>query len=137
MNKFTFTPQRDCANRLARKLGYEGDNTEGKGKISQQRNVQLSVTYWSNQESLDDDIDIILGVTSDEGLMLLEYLQKTPSLLKSLKLENQVPTELFVADDDPIRVIFVEKRKKVYYPIETDPTEVTAYGTVCIFWMND
>lgn len=168
LNKFAFTPQRDWANRLARKLGYEGDNTdvnileflrqedpvkivevqeslflpEEKGKISlsfaphiepyvnsETFNYELPIDLvrkaWSN------DIDILLGVTSDEGIMFLEYLQQTPTLLKMVNLENQVPTELSVADDDPIRVMFAEKLREIYYPLGTDPTEdETAYGTV-------
>lgn len=168
LNKFTFTPQRDWANRLARKLGYNGDGKdknileflnqadpvtiveaqetlllpEEKGKIShpfaphiepyinnETFNSELPIDLvrkaWSN------NIDILLGVTSDEGLMLLEYIQKSPALLKMIKLEDLAPTELLIPDDDPIRKIFAEKLKNIYYPLDTDPTEdVTAYGQV-------
>lgn len=168
LNKFAFTPQRDWANRLASKLGYDGDNSdknilaflnqadpvkivevqdtlllpEEKGKISQpfaphiepyinsetfnsELPIDLVRKAWSN------NIDILLGVTSDEGLMFLEYLQAAPALLKMVKLENMAPTELSIADDHPIRVTFAEKLRKIYYPLETDPTEdAIAYGTV-------
>ncbi|KAJ6644259.1 Esterase B1 [Pseudolycoriella hygida] len=166
LNKFAFTPQRDWANRLARKLGYTGDNEGGsvlaflnqadpvkivefqdslllpeeRGKISlpfaphiepyinsETFNSELPIDLvrkaWSN------DIDILLGVTSDEGLMFLEYYKETPSLLKMVKLENLVPTELSVPDDSPIRMSLAEKLKKIYYPSNTNPTEdAMAYG---------
>lgn len=168
LNKFTFTPQRDWANRLARKLGYEGDSTdknilaflnqadpvkmvevqetlllpEEKGKISNafapHIEPYINSQTFNNEIPIDlvrkawsNDIDILLGVTSDEGIMFLEYLQQIPTLIKMVKLETQIPTELSVADDDPIRMTFAEKLRKIYYPLGTDPTEdVTAYGTV-------
>lgn len=168
LNKFSFTPQRDWANRLARKLGYDGDGSdknileflnradpvkivevqetlllpEERGEISQpfaphiepyingetfnsELPIDLVRKAWSN------DIDILLGVTSDEGLMLLEYIKKAPAMLQMLKLENMAPTELSIPGDDPIRVTLAEKLRKTYYPLDTDPTkDVSAYGQV-------
>lgn len=160
LNKFALTPQRDWANRLARKLGYDGANSdreilaflnqvdpvkivevqdtiflpEEKGKISmpfaphiepyvnsETFNSELPIDLvrkaWSN------DIDILLGVTSDEGLMFLEYVNQYPGMLKAVKLVDMVPGELWIPDDDPIRPVLAEKLKKVYYPLGTDPTE--------------
>lgn len=168
LNKFALTPQRDWANRLARKLGYDGDSDdksileflnqadpvkivevqdtlllpEEKGKITQpfaphvesyvdhetfnsELPIDLVRKAWSN------DIDILLGVTSDEGLLFLEYVKKIPSMLKTVKLQNLVPTELSIPENDPIRVVFAEKLKTMYYPKDTDPTEdVLAYAQV-------
>lgn len=168
LNKFCLTPQRDWANRLARKLGYDGDEDERnilafllqadpvkmvyaqdtivrpeeRQKITQAFaphiepyvnddtfNAELPIDLvrkaWSN------DIDVMLGVTSDEGLLFLEYLNQTPTLLKSLKLEMMVPGELDVAVDDPIRKTLAEKLKNIYYPLDTDPTEdFMAFGVV-------
>nr|WAU86699.1 carboxylesterase [Bradysia odoriphaga] len=166
LNKFSFTPKGDWAFRLAKKLGYDGDNhdkrileflrqadpvkivevqetlllPEEKAKISncfaphaepyannETFNTELPIDLvrkaWSNE------IDILLGVTSDEGLMVLEYLNKSPMMLKMVKLENMVPSELSIPDNDPIRVLLAEKLKQTYYPMGTDPTEdCMAYG---------
>lgn len=78
--------------------------------------IDLVRKAWSN------DIDVFIGATSDEGLMYLEYIRKTPSILKSLHLEKLIPSELCLDDDDPRRYKFAEKLRKTYYPL-TDPTE--------------
>lgn len=78
--------------------------------------IDLVRKAWSN------DIDIFIGGTSNEGLMYLEYIKKSPQLLKSLKLEKQIPSELNLNDDDPTRHKFAERLKELYYPL-TDPTE--------------
>lgn len=159
LNKFSLTPQRDWANRLACKLGYKGEESEKdvleflrkvdaeeiikvqdsllegdeKSKISMafgphiehyktdetfnlEYPIDLVRKAWSN------DIDVMVGGNSDEGLMYLEYTRKVPAILKSFSLESQVPTELNLEVDDPKRKSFGEKLRKVYYPNGTDPT---------------
>jgi cholinesterase len=159
LNKFSLTPQRDWANRLARKLGFNGSENETeileflqnadpveivkvqdslmeadeKSKISMafaphiehyktedtfnsEYPIDLVRKAWSNE------IDIMIGGTSDEGLMYLEYLQQNPALLKSFNLENQMPIELNLDVNDPKRQVFAEKLRKMYYSNSTDPT---------------
>ena len=78
--------------------------------------IELVRKAWSN------DIDVFIGGTSDEGLMYLEYIRKSPTILKSLKLEKFIPSELCLDDDDPKRSKFAEKLRETYYPL-TDPTQ--------------
>lgn len=160
LNKFSFAHQRDWANRLARKLGYEGSECdseilqflraadplkivrvqgslvkpEEKRKVGYafaphiehyetpeafnlKRPIDLVRKAWSN------GIDLLIGGTADEGLLLLEFMKDSPSLLKDLKLEKQVPSEIGVRDDDPIHLQFAEQLRKTYYPFGTEPTE--------------
>lgn len=168
LNKFAIVPKRDWANRLARKLGYDGNGKdkdileflqqadpikivevqetivrpEEKGRMSHPFGPHIEP--YSNSETFNcelpidlvrkawsNDIDILLGVTSDEGIMILEYYNQAPMMLKMVKLENMAPAELSIADDDPIRVTLAKKLKQIYYPLDTDPTEdVMAFGQV-------
>lgn len=78
--------------------------------------IDLIRKAWSN------DIDIMIGAASDEGLMYLEYIKNSPALLQFFQLGSMIPTELNLNDDDPRRAQFVEKLRKTYYPCRTDPT---------------
>ncbi|KAG5677879.1 hypothetical protein PVAND_007596 [Polypedilum vanderplanki] len=81
------------------------------------RPIELIRTAWSN------DIDILIGGTSDEGLMYLENIREMPALLTSLKLTNMVPVEITgLSVDDPIRLEFVEKLRQTYYS-SSEPTK--------------
>lgn len=72
--------------------------------------INLVRSAWSNE------IDILIGGTSDEGLMYLETLRDMPNLLPSLKLENLLPAEVGdLPPDDPIRLRFAEKLLQTYY----------------------
>jgi carboxylesterase type B len=72
--------------------------------------IDLVRSAWTN------DIDILIGGTSDEGLMYLETLRDMPNLLPSLKLENLLPAEVGdLSSDDPIRLRFAEKLLQTYY----------------------
>lgn len=74
------------------------------------RPIDLVGSAWSN------DIDILIGGTTDEGLLYLEYLKDMPNLLPSLKLENLLPAEVGeLSSDDPIRLRFAEKLLQTYY----------------------
>lgn len=160
LNRFSLTPQRDWAFRLAQKLGYEGVGTDEesilnflheadpveivrvqdsllksdeRGKISMPfaptiehyetdrtfingQPLDLARKAWSNR------IDILIGGTSDEGLMYLEYIRQSPALMRQLNLGNMIPSELSICGDDPLRTSFAEKLRVAYYPSGTDPT---------------
>lgn len=81
--------------------------------------IELVKTAWSNE------IDILIGGTSDEGLMYLETIREMPALLASLKLANMVPVEVSgLSADDPIRLDFAEKLRQTYYSSSgADPTK--------------
>lgn len=76
----------------------------------------LQRSVWSN------DIDILIGGTSDEGLMYLETLRDMPGFLASYQLKNVVPVEITLSSDDPIRLRFAEKLRKIYYSSSLDST---------------
>ena len=154
LNTWSITPKRDWALRLAKALGYDGDDSEEGiileflqnanpvkmievqnklirpeefGKIAfafaphiepyvttntfiSKHPIDLVKMAWSNE------IDILIGGTSDEGLMYLEIIREMPKLLASLKLKNLVPVDVTeLSDDDPIRLRFAEKLQQTYY----------------------
>ncbi|XP_070507299.1 esterase B1-like [Chironomus tepperi] len=154
LNTWSITPKRDWAVRLAKDLGYDGDDSEEGiileflqnanpvkmievqnklirpeefGKIAfpfaphiepyvttntfiSKHPIDLLKMAWSNE------IDILIGGTSDEGLMYLEIIREMPKLLASLKLKNMVPVDVTeLSDDDPIRLRFAEKLHQTYY----------------------
>jgi cholinesterase len=77
--------------------------------------IDLVRSAWSNE------IDILIGGTSDEGLMYLETLRDMPNIIASLKLENMVPPEVTgLSQDDPIRLRFAEKLRENYYSSKED-----------------
>lgn len=67
-----------------------------------ERPIELVRGAWSN------DIDILIGLTSNEGLMYLENIKAAPALLGSFTIERMVPMELNLSRDDPRRLKFVE-----------------------------
>jgi cholinesterase len=77
--------------------------------------INLVRKAWSNE------IDIMIGGTSDEGLMYLEYIND--DVMKMVKMENMIPVELELDEDDPRRKEFAEKLRQTYYPLKTDPRE--------------
>ncbi|CRL03530.1 CLUMA_CG016459, isoform A [Clunio marinus] len=160
LNKFALTPHKGWGIRLARKLGYEGNEEEKEvAKFLRQIDavdivkVQESLVtaeerdkisgafaphmerYISEQtfnsefpinlvrKAWSNDIDVLIGGTSDEGLMFLEYVQKMPMLLKSQKLTNAIPFDIDLNVDDPIREEFADKLKSLYFSPDMDPTE--------------
>jgi carboxylesterase type B len=93
------------------------------------RPIDLVRKAWSN------NIDILIGGTSDEGIMYLEALRAMPNLLASLKLKNMVPVDVSeLSSDDPIRLNFAEKLQQAYYSSSSsDPTkDELAFCTVSI-----
>lgn len=169
LNSWCLTPHKDWANRLARKLGYEGAESEKEileflqkadpemivehqksvlnrdeiGKVAfpfgphiehytndqtliSAKPIDLLTNAWSN------DIDIMIGGTSDEGLMYLDDLRQTPAILAHFKVENVMPLEVGLKPDDPKAIEFVENLRKIYYPTSTDPSkDEFAYCKVC------
>lgn len=88
--------------------------TSAKTFISE-RPIDLLRSAWSN------DIDILIGGTSDEGLMYLETLRDMPGILASFQLKNAVPVEITtLSSDDPIRLRFAEKLRETYYSSSQD-----------------
>lgn len=72
--------------------------------------IDLIRSAWSN------DIDVLIGGTSDEGLMYLETLRESPNILAIFQLKNMVPIEITnLSADDPIRLLFAEKLRETYY----------------------
>ncbi len=72
--------------------------------------LDLVRSAWSNE------IDILIGGTSDEGLMFIETMRDFPNLLPSLKLENLLPAEVGnFSSDDPVRLSFARKLLQTYY----------------------
>lgn len=154
LNTWAITPKREWALRLAKALGYDGNDCdegyildflqnadpvkmieeqkrlirpEESGKITfpfaphiepyvtsntfiAKHPIDLVKTAWSNE------IDILIGGTSDEGLMYLQVIREIPNFLASLKLKNMVPEDVTeLSDDDPIRLHFAEKLQQTYY----------------------
>lgn len=159
LNQWGLTPHRDWAARLAKAIGYAGNEEDEKslleylqkadpvkmievqksliraeefGKISfafaphiepytssntliSDRPIDLLRSAWSNE------IDVLIGGTSDEGLMYLETLRSMPGLLASFQLKNVVPVEITtLSSDDPIRLRFAEKLRETYYSSSQD-----------------
>lgn len=158
LNKFSLTPQRNWAFRLAVKLGYKGgeDEEEILSYLQKSDPVEIvqvqdtlvlsdeksqismafapSIEYYETEETFISDkpielvrkawsnnIDVMIGGTSDEGLMYLEYIHQNPALLKSFKLESLIPHDVDLNGDDSLRSNIVEKLKKTYYPDGSDP----------------
>lgn len=169
MNNWSLTPHKDWANRLARKLGYEGSEDESEileflqsvdpamivehqksvlnrdemGKVAfpfaphvehyktentliTSQPIDAIRTAWSN------DIDILIGGTSDEGLMYLDDLRQNPMVMARFKLENIMPLEVGLPPDHPAAVEFAEGLRRIYYPTPNDPTkDEMTYCKVC------
>ena len=88
--------------------------------------MEMLKNAWSN------DIDILIGGTSDEGLMYLEGLRANPAALENFKLQSVVPSETGSKPDDPQVIEFIENLKKIYYPTSNDTTKnEMAFCKVC------
>lgn len=101
---------------------YENDNT-----FILEKPIELMRTAWSN------DIDLLIGGTSDEGIMYLENLRDNPSILANFKLQSAVPQEIGANPNNPEIIIeFVESLKRIYYSSSNDPTkDEMAFCKVC------
>ena len=66
------------------------------------------------------DIDIIVGVTSDEGLNRLQGIESNPELITSLKLETLIPYELDLNHEQLMQS--ADRVRKTYYP-SSNPNE--------------
>ena len=167
LNSWALTPHRDWANRLAKKLGYEGNENEKEildflRKAEPEKIVEFQKTliqpgervafafvphiehYTSDEtmiskppiemsrESWSNNIDVLIGGASDEGLMYLENIKDYPALLTHFKLESVVPLEVGSNYDNSKAIEFVENLKKIYYPKAANPTEdELAFCKVC------
>lgn len=88
--------------------------------------IDLLRNAWSN------DIDILIGGTSDEGIMYLDNIRKNPTMLTNFKLSNVVPPEVGLDVDHPKVIEFVESLRRIYYPTSNDPVEdELAFCKVC------
>lgn len=72
--------------------------------------IDLLEQAWSN------GIDVMVGGTSFEGLMYLQYIREKPEILTNFKLENVLPCEIGpLPADNPHASEFVEKLREIYY----------------------
>lgn len=88
------------------------------------------------------DIDILMGGTSDEGLMYLKNIKENPSLITSFSLENAVSKDFDISTSDPRCINFAKQLKTMYYPT-TEPTQdemgfcrvsiIDHVSTICIY----
>lgn len=100
---------------------YENDNT-----FILKKPIELLRSAWSN------DIDLLIGGTSDEGIMYLENLRDNPSILANFKLHSAVPQEIGANPNNPEIIEFVESLKRIYYSSSNDPTkDEMAFCKVC------
>lgn len=83
---------------------YKCDST-----FNESQPIDLLAKAWSN------DIDVMVGGTSFEGLMHLPYVRQKPELLTSFKLENVIPCEIGLAADNPHASEFVQGLREFYY----------------------
>lgn len=79
--------------------------------------IDMLKSAWSN------DIDVLIGGVSDEGLMYYSDIKGNPAVLEKFQLSSCIPTEVGLAADDSRAVEFVESLKRIYYPASGDPTK--------------
>lgn len=79
--------------------------------------INLLKDSWSN------DIDILIGGASDEGLMALESIRKFPAILSTFNLNQVVPPEVGMDAQNPAVTEFIENLRRIYYPASSDPTK--------------
>ncbi|KAG4071064.1 hypothetical protein HA402_006850 [Bradysia odoriphaga] len=77
--------------------------------------LELSRKAWGN------DIDILVGHTSDERLVCLTVIAKDPTILSELNLDSAIPHELNLVDEEKRRE-FVQRIRDFYYGT-TEPTK--------------
>lgn len=88
--------------------------------------IDLLRTAWSN------DIDILIGGTSDEGIMYLENVRKHPAMLVNFKLSHCIPPDVDLDADHPKVIEFIEGLRRIYYPTSNDPVkDELAFCKVC------
>lgn len=86
--------------------------------------MELLRNAWSN------DIDVLIGGVSDEGLAVLAELNIYPEILKKFKLQDIVPAE--IDPNHPKVAEFIENVRRIYYPSSSEPMEDKfAYCQVC------
>lgn len=83
--------------------------------------IDLLEKAWSN------DIDVMVGGTSLEGLMHLQYIREKPQILTNFKLQNVIPCEIKLPLNNPHTNEFVENLKEIYYS-ETLLSSSSSYG---------
>lgn len=83
--------------------------------------IDLIETAWSN------DVDVMVGGASFEGLMHLQYIREKPEILTNFKLQNVIPSEVELPSDNPHTNEFVENLKKIYYSSSL-LSSATSYG---------
>lgn len=154
LNDWSLTPHRDWANRLAKKLGYEGSNEEkeiltflrGADPVKivehqsdlihiEEKHIWYTFTpsvehYWNDdafilKEPIDamrtawsSEIDVMIGGTSDEGLLALADIRNNPEILANFKQNSMVPHEVTESSSDikPKIVEFTESLRKMSFP---------------------
>ncbi|XP_037042945.1 esterase B1-like [Bradysia coprophila] len=89
---------------------YQTDNT-----FVSANPLELSRKAWGN------DIDILIGHTSDEGLVYLGSIAKDPTILSDLNLDSAIPNELNLVNGEK-RAEFVQRIRETYYAT-TEPTK--------------
>jgi cholinesterase len=105
-----------------------------KNTFISQRPIELIKDAWSNS------IPVIVGGTSFEGLMFMEGIQQNPSVISNFKLEQSIPTEIGLPNDNPHVIEFVKNLRENYYSSSLLSTATTfglsqdelAYCKVCV-----
>jgi cholinesterase len=110
---------------------YVNENT-----FISQKPIELLKDAWSN------NIDVMIGGTSFEGLMFLQNIQENPAHPPNFKLESAIPTEIGLSSDNPLAIEFVKNLRKIYYSSSFLSTassfglshDELAYCKVCIIF---
>lgn len=167
LNSWSLTPHRDWANRLAKKLGFEGSEDEReileflqqadpvkivehqKSIIEPDEKIEIAfgpvIEHYTTEETFitetpinslksawSNNMDMLIGGTSDEGLVWLKSVNEDENVLKNLKLESLIPPEIDTSLYKSEAFEFVENLKKVYYPTSNPNEDKTAYCTVSL-----
>ncbi|CRK98595.1 CLUMA_CG011937, isoform A [Clunio marinus] len=85
--------------------------------------IEMTREAWGN------DIDMIFGCVSDEGLNQLTYINRNPQMITKLDLKDKIPTDLNLnLDDDQSRSKFAEQLQTFYFP-NINPNDVESEET--------
>lgn len=84
----------------------------------------LSKTAWGN------DIDLMIGGTSDEGLIQMQFVRENPKILKNLELEDLVPLDVNVERNGPKIHELAKKIKECYYKDSNHKLDEAGYYQV-------
>lgn len=79
------------------------------------------------REAWGNDIDMMIGGCSNEGLFLMPYFKEFEKIHETLSIERYVATEFELKKDDPKRNDFGSQIKKLYYGC-TEPSESNLVG---------